>query len=196
MIKKLLGLGVASLLFLGNPTQPVLANEQSSEEQTTSSEIVTSSEEQTTSSEEELVSSEEITSSEDGGLIDVIKEPLAQLENIIVALFVSFTGTGTVAFIVRGALSKLTKQMSKKVTDAEAQNKISIEQSQKSIQQILDFENILKTQVSDLDKTVKDLIQNQNITNENIKMIIEEYKQRDEQIKDLITKEFSDEINE
>jgi hypothetical protein len=97
--------------------------------------------------------------------------------------------------------------MTKKVTDAEAQNKISIEQSQKSIQQILDFENILKgkvadlenilkTKVGDLDNTVKDLIQNQNITNQTMKSVVEEYKQRDTQIKDLIIKEFSDEINE
>lgn len=183
MIKNILVLGFASLLFVGNPTQPVLAT-------TTTSEEVTSSEETTTSSEEEVTSSEEVVSSEGGSSLgNIANEPLAQLENIIVALFVSFTGTGTVALVVKTALSKVTKQMTKKVQDAETLNK-------KSIQQIIDLESTLKNQVGDLDKTVKDLIQNQTNTNENLKMMLEEYKQRDEQIKDLITKEFSDEINE
>lgn len=185
MVKKILVLGVASLLFLGKPTQTLLAT-------TTTSEEITSSE--ITSSEEITSSSEEVLSSEDNGLGNIINEQIAQLENIIVALFVSFTGTGTVALIIRTALSKLTKQMTKKVTDAEAQNKISIEQSQKAIQQMLDFETILQNKVGDLDKTVKDLIQNQNITNETMNNVIKEYEQRDTQIKDLIAKEFNDEI--
>lgn len=191
MVKKILVLGVASLLFLGKPTQTLFATTTTSEE-ITSSEI-TSSEEITSSSEEVLIS-EEVISSEDDGLGNVINEQIAQLENIIVALFVSFTGTGTVALIIKTALSKLTKQMTKKVTDAEAQNKISIEQSQKAIQQMLDFETILQNKVGDLDKTVKDLIQNQNITNQTMNSVIKEYEQRDTQIKDLIAKEFNDEI--
>jgi beta-lactamase regulating signal transducer with metallopeptidase domain len=176
MIKKILFLGVASLLFLSKPTQPVLAT--------------TTTNEEVTSSEIETSSSEEVVSSEGGSSLETIaNEPLAQIENIIVALFVSFTGTGTVALVVKTALSKVTKQMTKKVQDAETLNK-------KSIQQIIDLENTLKNQVGDLDKTVKDLIINQTNTNENIKMMLEEYKQRDEQIKDLITKELSDEGNE
>jgi hypothetical protein len=191
MVKKILVLGVASLLFLGRPTQALLATTTTSEENT-SSEIVSSSIEEEVSS-EVLTSSEE---EEEDVLENIIDEQLAQLESIIVALFASFAGTGTVALIIRLALSKLTKQMTKKVTDAEAQNKISTEQAQKAIKSILDFELLLKGQVDALDNTVKNLIQNQNITNENIKMMLDEFKQRDEQIKDLIIKEFGDEINE
>jgi hypothetical protein len=190
MVKKILVLGVASLLFLGRPTQALLATTTTSEENT-SSEIVSSSIEEEVSS-EVLTSSEE----EEDVLENIIDEQLAQLESIIVALFASFAGTGTVALIIRLALSKLTKQMTKKVTDAEAQNKISTEQAQQAIKSILDFELLLKGQVDALDNTVKNLIQNQNITNENIKMMLDEFKQRDEQIKDLIIKEFGDEINE
>lgn len=189
MIKKILVLGVASLLFLGKPTQTLLATTTTSEE-ITSSEIVSSSEEQ-------QVSSEVVTSSEEQTeLENIIDAQIEQIESIIVALFASFAGTGTIALIIRVAISKLTKQMTKKVTDAEAQNKISTAQAQQAIKSILDFELLLKGQVDALDNTVKALIQNQNITNENIKMMLDEFKQRDEQIKNLITQEFGDEINE
>lgn len=190
MIKKILVLGVASLLFLGKPTQTLLATTTTSEE-ITSSEIVSSSEEQ-------QVSSEIVTSSEEEviDLPPIIQEQLDQLESIIVALFASFAGTGTIALIIRVAISKLTKQMTNKVTEAEAQNKISTAQAQQAIKSILDFELILKAQVDALDKTVKDLIQNQNITNANIKTMLDEYKQRDEQIKDLIVQEFGEDIND
>jgi hypothetical protein len=178
MIKKILILGVASLLFIGKPTQTLLAGNTTSEE-ITSSEIVASSEE------EDVIE-----------IPPIIQEQLDQLESIIVALFASFAGTGTVALIIKIALSKLTKQMTKKVQDAEAQNKISTKQAQDAISSILSFENILKAQVDALDNTVKNLIQNQNITNQNIKLMLDEYKLRDEQIKDLIVQEFGDDINE
>ena len=77
MKKKILALGVASLLFLGNPIKQVYAGEITSSEDLTSSEIITSS--------------EEIGSSETTELENIINEQLAQIESIIVALCVSFT---------------------------------------------------------------------------------------------------------
>jgi hypothetical protein len=179
MNTKYLWLGMASLLFLGKPNLPVLATDVSIQDPSSSSQV-----------EEEIVVSSEQT------LEDVVNEQLETLEGIIIALMVSFTGTGTIALIGRVAISKLTKSMSQKVLEAEKQNKISTKQAQDAIKSILDFEEILKGQVNALDQTIKGLIENQNITNENIKMMLDEFKARDEQIKDLIIKEFGDEINE
>ena len=177
MVKKLLVLGVASLLFLGKPNLPVQATTVSEPE--ASSEIVSSVEEETTNPIE-----------------DAVNAQLDTIEGIIVALMVSFTGTGTIALIGRLAVSKLTKKMTQKVMEAENQNKISTKQAEEAMQSIINFEQVLKGQVDALDKTVQELIANQSITNENIKLLLDEYKARDEQIKDLIVKEFGDEINE
>lgn len=178
MNKKYLWLGMASLLFLGKPNLPVLATEVSIPD-TSSSQV-----------EEEIVTSSEPT------LQDTIAEQVDTIEGIIIALMVSFTGTGTIALIGRVAISGLTKKMSQKVLEAENQNKISTKQAQDAIKSILDFEQILQGQVNALDQTIKGLIENQNITNENIKMMLDEFKQRDEQIKDLIIQEFGEEENE
>lgn len=174
MSKKLLFIvGASALLFLGKPTLPIYASEVEP-----SSEVVITEEE------------EVIT------LPEIVQEQLDQLESIIVALFASFVGTGTVAMIIRIALSRLTKQMTKKVTDAEAQNKLSSKQAQDAIATIVAFETVLKGQVVALESTIIDLIRNQEITNENIKLMLDEYTARDAQVKDLIIKEFGDELNE
>lgn len=168
MFKKILFLGVASLLFLGKPNLPVEAADVSVPD-----------------------TSSEVTTVEEG-----LTAQLDTIEGIIVALMVSFTGTGTIALIGRIAVSRLTKKMTQKVLEAENQNKISTQQAQEAMQSIITFEQVLKGQVDALEETVQSLIANQNITNENIKLLLDEYKARDEQIKDLIVKEFGEDINE
>ena len=172
MIKKLLFIGAAAALFFGRPSLLVEAQDVSEPE--TTSEVI---EDPTT-------------------IGDTLNDQLDTIEGIIVALMVSFTGTGTIALIGRVAIGKLTKKMSQKVLEAENQNKISTQQAQQAMQSIVTFEQVLKGQVDALDETIKGLIENQNITNEQIKLLLDEYKARDQQIKDLIIKEFGDEINE
>lgn len=117
---------------------------------------------------------------------------LETIEAIIVALTTSFVGTSTVALIVRVALSKLTKKMQEKVLQAEKENKISSEQAKKSIEQLQIFEEGLGNQINVMQETIDKLIQNQNISNETIKILLDEFKERDEQIKQLIVDEFGD----
>lgn len=118
------------------------------------------------------------------------------IEAIIVALGTSFVGTGTVAMIVRLALNRVTKKMQEKVQLAEQQNQISTEQAQKALEQINVIETGLQQQVTVLQQTVDKLIANQNISNDSIKSLLDEYKARDEQIKQLIVQEFGDEIED
>jgi len=176
MIKKIIFLGFASLLFFSKPNLPVQATDVSVPE-TSSSEVITP--EEPSSSLEETVTAQ-----------------LDTIEGIIVALMVSFTGTGTIALIGRVAVSRLTKKMTQKVLEAENQNKISTQQAQEAMQSIISFEQVLKGQVDALDKTVQELIANQSMTNDQIKLLLDEYKARDEQIKNLIIKEFGDDLNE
>lgn len=118
------------------------------------------------------------------------------IEAIIVALGTSFVGTGTVAMIVRLALNRVTKKMQEKVALAEQQNQLSTEQAQKALEQINVIETGLQQQVTVLQQTVDKLIANQNISNEGVKALLDEYKARDEQIKQLIVQEFGDEIED
>jgi hypothetical protein len=173
MVKKLLFIGAVAALFFGKAPLPVQATEDTSIPETPSSEVIPDA---------------------DAELADVWAGQLEAIEGIIIALMVSFTGTGTIALIGRVAISKLTKKMTDKVNAAEVQNKLSTEQAAQAMQSILAFEQILQAQVSTLDKTVQELIQNQNVTNESIIKLLDEYKARDQQIKDLIVKEFGDDL--
>lgn len=119
---------------------------------------------------------------------------LETIEAIIVALGTSFVGTGTVAMIVKIALGRVTKQMTDKVLLAEKANEISAEKASKAISSITSLEQILKTQIDTLQSEVNKLITNQNQTNKSVQALLEEYKARDEQIKELIVQEFGDEI--
>lgn len=116
------------------------------------------------------------------------------LEAIIVALGTSFIGTGTVAIIVKAALGRVTRTMKEKVMAAEQQNKITTKQAQDSLSNIKILEEGLKGQVEELQKTIEKLILNQIETNKSVDSLIAEYKARDEQIKDLIVKEFGEDI--
>jgi uncharacterized membrane protein YhiD involved in acid resistance len=114
------------------------------------------------------------------------------IEAIIVALGTSFVGTGTVALIVKVALTKVTNTMREKVKQAELENKISTEQATARIGNIEVLEKGLYEQVNVMQKTIDELIQSQNTTNKNVQALLDEYKARDEQIKDLIVQEFGD----
>lgn len=116
------------------------------------------------------------------------------LEAIIVALGTSFIGTGTVAIIVKAALGRVTRTMKEKVMAAEQQNKITTKQAQDSLSNIKILEEGLKGQVEELQQTIEKLILNQIETNKSVDSLIAEYKARDEQIKDLIVKEFGEDI--
>lgn len=119
---------------------------------------------------------------------------LETIEAIIVALGTSFVGTGTVAMIVKIALGRVTKQMTNKVLLAEKANEISAEKANRAISSINSLEQILKAQIDTLQSEVNKLITNQNQTNKSVQALLEEYKARDEQIKELIVQEFGDEI--
>ena len=116
------------------------------------------------------------------------------LEAIIVALGTSFVGTGTVALIVKTALGRVTRTMKEKVLAAEQQNKISSKQAKQSIEALTATETILKAQIETLHQEIDKLIQSQNETNKNVQSLIEEYRARDEQIKELIVQEFGDDV--
>jgi len=116
------------------------------------------------------------------------------LEAIIVALGTSFVGTGTVALIVKAALGRVTRTMKEKVLAAEQQNKISSKQAKQSIEALTATETILKAQIETLHQEIDKLIQSQNETNKNVQSLIEEYRARDEQIKELIVQEFGDDV--
>jgi acetyl-CoA carboxylase carboxyltransferase component len=125
-------------------------------------------------------------------MTDLIGMQLETIEAIIIALATSFVGTGTVAMIVRVALSKLTKKMQDKVLEAEKENKISSEHAKQSLEKLVILEKGLVNQIKVIQDTINDLIQSQNISNETIKVLLDEFKERDENIKQLISDEFGD----
>lgn len=116
------------------------------------------------------------------------------IEAIIVALGTSFVGTGTVALVVKVALGRVTKQMTNKVLLAEQENKITTDTALKSLDSIKVLEDGLKSQIDGLQVIVDDLIKTQTQTNQSVSSLLEEYKARDEQIKELIVQEFGDDI--
>lgn len=116
------------------------------------------------------------------------------IEAIIVALGTSFVGTGTVALVVKVALGRVTKQMTNKVLLAEKENKITTDTALKSLESIKVLEDGLKSQIDGLQVIVDDLIKTQTQTNQSVSSLLEEYKARDEQIKELIVQEFGDDI--
>jgi len=116
------------------------------------------------------------------------------LEAIIVALGTSFVGTGTVALIVKAALGRVTRTMKAKVLAAEQENKISSKQAKQSIEALTATETILKAQIETLHQEIDKLIQSQNETNKNVQSLIDEYRARDEKIKELIVQEFGDDL--
>jgi len=116
------------------------------------------------------------------------------LEAIIVALGTSFVGTGTVALIVKAALGRVTRTMKAKVLAAEQENKISSQQAKQSIEALTATETILKAQIETLHQEIDKLIQSQNETNKNVQSLIDEYRARDEKIKELIVQEFGDDL--
>ena len=116
------------------------------------------------------------------------------IEAIIVALGTSFVGTGTVALVVKVALGRVTKQMTNKVLLAEQENKITTDTALKSLESIKVLEDGLKSQIDGLQVIVDDLIKTQTQTNQSVSSLLEEYKARDEQIKELIVQEFGDDI--
>ena len=119
---------------------------------------------------------------------------LETVEAIIVALGTSFVGTGTVALIVKSALGKVTRTMKAKVLEAEERNKISSQQAEQTMKALTASETILKAQVDTLREEIDKLIRSQNQTNRNVQSLLDEYKARDEQIKDLIVQEFGDDL--
>ena len=119
---------------------------------------------------------------------------LETVEAIIVALGTSFVGTGTVALIVKSALGRVTRTMKAKVLEAEERNRISSAQAEQTMKALTASETILKAQVDSLREEIDKLIRSQNQTNRNVQSLLDEYKARDEQIKDLIVKEFGDDI--
>jgi len=119
---------------------------------------------------------------------------LETVEAIIVALGTSFVGTGTVALIVKSALGRVTKTMKAKVLAAEERNKISSEQAEQTMKALTASETILKAQVDSLKEEIDKLIRSQSQTNRNVQSLLDEYKARDEQIKDLIVQEFGDDL--
>ncbi len=119
---------------------------------------------------------------------------LETVEAIIVALGTSFVGTGTVALIVKSALGRVTRTMKAKVLEAEERNKISSEQAEQTMKALTASETILKAQVDSLREEIDKLIRSQNQTNRNVQSLLDEYKARDEQIKDLIVQEFGDDL--
>lgn len=127
-------------------------------------------------------------------MTEIFGMQLETLEAIIVALGTSFVGTGTVAMIVKVALGRVTKQMTEKVLLAEKTNEISTERAAKTIGSINALEQVLKAQIDTFQVEIDKLITNQNQTNKNVQSLIDEYKARDEQIKELIVQEFGDDI--
>lgn len=119
---------------------------------------------------------------------------LETVEAIIVALGTSFVGTGTVALIVKSALGRVTRTMKEKVLQAEERNKISSAQAEQTMKALTASETILKAQVDSLREEIDKLIRSQNQTNRNVQSLLDEYKARDEQIKDLIVQEFGDDL--
>ena len=119
---------------------------------------------------------------------------LETVEAIIVALGTSFVGTGTVALIVKSALGRVTRTMKAKVLEAEERNRISSQQAEQTMKALTASETILKAQVDSLREEIDKLIRSQNQTNRNVQSLLDEYKARDEQIKDLIVQEFGDDI--
>lgn len=119
---------------------------------------------------------------------------LETVEAIIVALGTSFVGTGTVALIVKSALGRVTRTMKAKVVEAEERNRISSKQAEQTMKALTASETILKAQVDSLREEIDKLIRSQNQTNRNVQSLLDEYKARDEQIKDLIVQEFGDDI--
>lgn len=119
---------------------------------------------------------------------------LETVEAIIVALGTSFVGTGTVALIVKSALGRVTRTMKAKVVEAEERNRISAKQAEQTMKALTASETILKAQVDSLREEIDKLIRSQNQTNRNVQSLLDEYKARDEQIKDLIVQEFGDDI--
>lgn len=127
-------------------------------------------------------------------MTDIFGLQIETIEAIIVALGTSFVGTGTVALVVKVALGKVTKKMADKVLLAEQENKISSERAYQTIEALKVSENILKAQIDTLSSEIDKLIQNQNTTNQSVSSLLEEYKARDQQIKELIVQEFGDDI--
>lgn len=127
-------------------------------------------------------------------MTDIFGMQLETIEAIIVALGTSFVGTGTVALIVKVALNKVTKSMTEKVLLAEQQNKISTKSAQQSLDNIRILEDGLRTQIDMMQKTIDRLVDNQSQTNRSMQDLIDEYRARDAEIKELIVKEFGDDI--
>jgi uncharacterized membrane protein YhiD involved in acid resistance len=127
-------------------------------------------------------------------MTDIFGLQIETIEAIIVALGTSFVGTGTVAMIVKVALGRVTKKMTDKVLLAEQENKISSDRALQTIQALNASEQILKAQIDTLSSEIDKLVQNQNTTNQSVEALLEEYKQRDVQIKELIVQEFGEDL--
>jgi hypothetical protein len=119
---------------------------------------------------------------------------LETIEAIVVALLTSFVGTGTVALIVKMALSGVTKSIIKKIEIAESENAISSELSKSTIINIKQVEEQLFKQILVIQKTVHGLVESQQLNSESIKTLIDDFKERDEKIKELLIKEMGDTI--
>jgi hypothetical protein len=119
---------------------------------------------------------------------------LETIEAIVVALLTSFVGTGTVALIVKMALSGVTKSIIKKIEIAESENAISSELSKSTIINIKQVEEQLFKQILVIQKTVHALVESQQLNSESIKTLIDDFKERDEKIKELLIKEMGDTI--
>lgn len=125
---------------------------------------------------------------------DLFGLQLETVEAIIVALGTSFVGTGTVALIVKIALGRVTRTMTQKVLLAEERNELTSQQAEQTIKALTASETILKAQVDSLKEEIDKLIRSQNQTNRNVQSLLDEYKARDEQIKNLIVQEFGDDL--
>ena len=127
-------------------------------------------------------------------MVEQLGLQIETIEAIIVSLVTAFLGTGTVAMIAKVALSNLTKTMASKVKEAEAQNQISSDQASKTISLLNASNEILKAQVDTLQTSINKLVESQVYTADKFQALMDEYKARDEKIKDLIIKEFGEEI--
>lgn len=126
-------------------------------------------------------------------IVSELELQLEQIKAIIVAIVASLVGTGTFGLILKVALDKLFKKSEEELNEAVKANKISQAKADVALVIMNEFRKEVYNQVDRLENTVNKLIANQTVTNKSMEELLEEYRQRDETLSELLKQDLSGE---
>lgn len=115
-----------------------------------------------------------------------LTEQLELIQNIIVALAVSFVGTSTFGVLVRYTFRKIIAAAEERIKQAEKENIVTQETAKLIYENIDVFEKLVQSQL-------KDLLLRFNEMDKSYKELLAEFQQRDAKLKELVEENFKEE---